>query len=78
MELSDTVVEVKHLTKTYNLYNKPIDRVKEIFSFSKKEYSTKYDALKDVCFQVKRGETLGRCPSARYPGRDRPISCPST
>lgn len=55
----DIVINIKNLTKTYNLYKKPGDRVKEIFSFSHKNYAKKYNALNDVSFQVRQGETLG-------------------
>lgn len=55
----DIVINIKNLTKTYNLYEKPGDRVKEIFSLSHKNYAKKYNALNDVSFQVRQGETLG-------------------
>ena len=50
-------IEVKNLTKTYHLYNKPIDRLKEVF-FPKK-YHKDFNALKDVSFKIKKGETVG-------------------
>lgn len=59
MNNSDIVIDVRSLTKTYNLYDKPSDRIKEIFSITHKSYAKKYNALDDVSFQVKKGETLG-------------------
>lgn len=59
MNNDDIVINVKELTKTYNLYNKPIDRIKEIFSLSHKSYFQKYNALDHVSFNIRKGETLG-------------------
>ena len=59
MNGNEVVIDVKHLTKTYCLYEKPWHRVKEIFSLSHKTYARNYDALSDVSFQVRKGETLG-------------------
>ena len=59
MKNSDIAIEVQNLTKTYNLYRKPSDRIREIFSVTHKEYAQKYDALDNVSFQVRKGETLG-------------------
>lgn len=59
MDKSDVAISVMNLTKTYNLYKRPSDRVKEIFSITKKSYSKKYHALNNISFQVKKGETLG-------------------
>lgn len=59
MDSGRVVIDVNHLTKTYYLYDKPGDRVKEIFSLTHKKYARDYDALSDVTFQVCKGETLG-------------------
>lgn len=59
MDSNEVIINVKDLTKTYNLYNKPSDRIKEIFSFSHKLYSQKYNALDHASFKVRKGETLG-------------------
>lgn len=59
MKNDDIVIDIQNLTKTYNLYNKPGDRVKEIFSITHKKYAQKYDALNNITFKVRKGETLG-------------------
>lgn len=59
MDNGKVVIDVNNLTKTYQLYEKPGDRVKEIFSFTHRKYARDYDALSDVTFRVRRGETLG-------------------
>ena len=53
----DTVIEIKNITKIYNLYNKPSDRLKEAL-FSRKSRHTEFAALNDVSFQVGQGETV--------------------
>ena len=54
----DTVIEIKNITKIYNLYNKPSDRLKEAL-FSRKSKHTEFAALNDVSFDVCKGEILG-------------------
>lgn len=55
----DNVLSVKQLTKVYKLYKKPADRIKEALNiFSKQEYFTEKYALKNISFQLKKGETL--------------------
>lgn len=57
--MDDIAIKVENLTKIYKLYDKPIDRMKESLSLTKKKYSKDYYALKDISFEVKRGETVG-------------------
>lgn len=54
----DTVIGIKNITKIYNLYNKPSDRLKEAL-FSRKSRHTEFAALNDVSFDVRKGEILG-------------------
>lgn len=55
----ENIVEVKNLTKVYELYNKPIDRLKEAVRIPRKVYHTDFYALKDISFDVKKGESVG-------------------
>lgn len=55
----ETVIQIQNLTKIYKLYEKPIDRLKESLALTKKKNYVEYYALKDVSFDVKRGETVG-------------------
>lgn len=54
----DKVIEVNKVTKVYNLYEKPIDRLKETL-FSKKLLHKEFIALDSVSFSVDKGEILG-------------------
>lgn len=56
---NENTIVVDNLTKVYKLYNNPIDRLKESLSFVRKKYHTDFFALKDISFNVKKGETLG-------------------
>lgn len=53
------VVEVKNLTKVYQLYNRPIDRLKEGISPTRKNYHKDFFALNDISFDVEKGESFG-------------------
>lgn len=55
----DVVIDIKNLTKVYNLYESKRDRVKEAFNFFGKKYSKDFYALNDVSFSIKKGETVG-------------------
>jgi len=57
--MPNTAISVKHLTKIYKLYDKPIDRLKESLHPIGKKYHQEFYALKDVSFEIKRGETIG-------------------
>lgn len=55
----EEVIKLENISKTYKIYNKPIDRIKESLNFRHKKYSKDYFALKDVSFTVNKGETVG-------------------
>jgi len=52
-------IQSNNLTKIYKLYEKPIDRLKESLNPFKKKYYKEFYALKNVTFDVKKGETVG-------------------
>lgn len=55
----DIAISVQNLTKIYKLYDSPLHRLKEtIIPFGKK-YHKDFYALKDVSFEIKKGETVG-------------------
>jgi lipopolysaccharide transport system ATP-binding protein len=56
---SDVAISVKNLTKTYRLFDHPGDRIKQFLGLGIKQYHREFTALKDVSFDVKKGETVG-------------------
>lgn len=55
----DTIIDIKHLNKVYNLYDKPIDRLKEVLSPIHKSYHIEHYALNDINLSIQRGESVG-------------------
>jgi ABC-type polysaccharide/polyol phosphate transport system ATPase subunit len=54
-----TVIKVENLTKIYKLYDRPQDRLKESLHPFRKQYHRDFYALRDVSFEVQKGETVG-------------------
>lgn len=52
-------IRVKDVTKVYQLYERPIDRLKESMSIRKKSYHKDFFALDKVSFDVEKGQTVG-------------------
>lgn len=57
--MKELVIDIKNIKKEYKLYDKPSLRVKEALSIRGKKYHKKFQALKDISFQVEKGEMLG-------------------
>lgn len=56
---SDIAISVKNLTKTYRIFGHPGDRIKQAFTFGRMRFHREFTALKDVSFEIKKGETVG-------------------
>ena len=53
-------IKTENLSKCYKLYEKKMHRLFESVNvFSKKKYHTKFYALRDVSFNIRKGETIG-------------------
>lgn len=52
-------ISVENISKVYNMYNSPADRLKEAFSLRNRSYHTEFYALKNICFDVEEGEIVG-------------------
>ena len=59
MSSGDIAISVRNLSKSYRLFNHPGDRIKQFFSLGMKQYHRDFSALKDVSFDIKKGETVG-------------------
>jgi lipopolysaccharide transport system ATP-binding protein len=64
---SDIAIRVTNLSKRYEIYNTPRDRLKQFVlprlsrmtNETPKQYFREFWALKDISFEIKRGETVG-------------------
>ncbi len=56
---SNLAISVREVTKVYRLYERPIDRLKESLSLTKKKLHKDFFALDKLSFEVKKGETVG-------------------
>ncbi len=64
---SDVVITVKNLSKSYQIYEQPRDRLKQfilpsvqrLVGMRPKQYCRDFWALRDISFEVRRGETIG-------------------
>lgn len=57
--MQEKVIEIKDITKTYKLYNKPSDRLRETFSLTHKSYHRNHNALQGINLDVYKGECVG-------------------
>jgi lipopolysaccharide transport system ATP-binding protein len=67
MSFDDVAIKVSNLSKIYEIYNAPSDRLKQ-FICSKlpylgrsngRKYSRSFEALTNISFEIKKGETVG-------------------
>lgn len=59
MNTNEDVISVRNVTKSYRLFSHPGDRIRQFLSFGTKRYYKSFTALKDVSFNVRKGETVG-------------------
>jgi ABC-type polysaccharide/polyol phosphate transport system ATPase subunit len=57
MNRMDVAVRASELSKQYDIYKRPVDRLIEIVT--RRPRHTVFPALQDVTFEVERGETIG-------------------
>lgn len=54
----ENAIEVSSVGKCYRIYDKPIDRLKQMI-WRKKKYFHEFWALKEISFSIKKGQTYG-------------------
>lgn len=57
--MSNIAIHVSNITKKFELYNKPIDRLKEALHPLRRIYHQDFYALKGLTFEIKKGQTVG-------------------
>ncbi|CAI8959561.1 lipopolysaccharide transport system ATP-binding protein [Pseudomonas sp. IT-232MI5] len=56
---SDIAIKLQDVSKCYHIYDKPRDRLAQMFAGQRKQYYHEFWALRNVTFDIKRGETVG-------------------
>lgn len=56
---SEYAIEVSDLSKCYEIYNRPIDRLRQTLFRGRKNFYKEFWALKGVSFKINKGETVG-------------------
>ncbi|MGZ5007140.1 MAG: ABC transporter ATP-binding protein [Methylobacter sp.] len=56
---SEPAISVKDLSKCYQLYSQPHDRLKQFLWRGKRQYFREFWALRDINFEIAKGEVLG-------------------
>ena len=59
MSFDSVQVHAENLSKVFHLYTRPGDRLKQMLWGGRRHYGRAFEALKDVSFQLHRGEVLG-------------------
>lgn len=57
--MEEIAIKVERVSKVYRLYEKPSDRLRDALGIGRKKRYKEHFALKNVSFQVKRGESVG-------------------
>jgi lipopolysaccharide transport system ATP-binding protein len=57
--VNNIAIRVNNLSKCYQLYNQPADRLKQFLWRGRRQYFREFWALRDVSFEVGKGEVLG-------------------
>lgn len=56
---SDIAIKVSNVSKHYQIYDRPSDRLKQSFYRGRKQFYREFKALEDVSFEIGKGETVG-------------------
>lgn len=59
MSSNDVAIRVSDLSKCYHIYEKPRDRLLQMLARGRKQYFREFWALKNISFEIKKGETVG-------------------
>jgi len=56
---ADFAIRARNLGKCYQIYNQPIDRLKQSLWRGRKQFYREFWALREVSIEIKKGETVG-------------------
>ena len=56
---SEIAISVADISKYYQIYDAPSDRLKQMLMRGRRQYFREFQALKNISFEVQKGETVG-------------------
>jgi len=56
---SEVAISVNNISKKYEMYTQPRDRLLQFFSLGRRQYFKEFWALRNISFTVNKGETVG-------------------
>jgi lipopolysaccharide transport system ATP-binding protein len=56
---SNFPIELSDIGKTYKIYHRPIDRIREMYSLRRRTYHANFQALADISLMIPKGQTVG-------------------
>jgi lipopolysaccharide transport system ATP-binding protein len=56
---SDIAIKVSNVSKHYQIYDQPLDRLKQSIYRGRKQFYKEFKAIEDVSFEIRKGETVG-------------------
>lgn len=56
---SEVAIRIRHLSKYYSVYDKPLHRLLQMFWRGRRRYYREFKAVENVTFEIRRGETVG-------------------
>ena len=56
---SDIAIKVSNVSKHYQIYDNPLDRLKQSIYRGRKQFYKEFKAIENVSFEIKKGETVG-------------------
>lgn len=56
---SEIAIKLQDVSKCYHIYDKPRDRLAQMFAGQRKKYYQEFWALRNISFEIKKGETVG-------------------
>lgn len=59
MSSNNAVIKAENISKRFEIYTKPRDRLLQFFSMGKRQYFKEFWALRDINFEIYEGEVVG-------------------
>ena len=59
MSSEELAIRAEHLGKVFAVYERPLDRLRQLFAGSRRQYGKRFSALSDISFMLPKGKVLG-------------------